>query len=371
MTGNGLVELRHKLHRLPEVSGKEVFTSNILFEFLSKLRPASLSRNLGGHGIAVKYKGKMPGNTVLLRCDMDALPIPEAEQANFGSQNPGVSHKCGHDGHMAIMCGVAEQLAEAELARGTVVLLFQPSEENGEGALSVITQLNFTPDYCFALHNLPGFPLGSVITRRGTFASASKGLVLNISGRSSHAALPQEGISPASALFSIGRFLGEISRYKDGVFATVVHLRLGSNSFGTNPDNAVLMATLRAPANRELNELSETVVNEIASISGREQLSYSIRWTDEFPATVNSDIPSSMVKVSAEQLGYKTIFPDKPFTWSEDFGHFTSRYPGALFGLGAGLDTAPLHSPGYYFPDDLIPYGVKMFMKLVEASLEL
>jgi amidohydrolase len=369
MTELELINLRHRLHSIPEVSGNEVDTSRTILECLSTLQPDSVSEGIGGYGIAAVYKGAVPGRTVLLRCETDALPIREATSVKHRSLNNGVSHKCGHDGHMAIMCGVASNLSNSRPAEGSVILLFQSSEETGTGAEYTIRDLRMAPDMCFALHNLPGFPFASVIVKPGTFSSASKGLALKLSGLSSHAAEPQKGVSPARAVASLISYFEKIHRNLEGIFATVVHVNMGSNAFGTSPENADILVTLRAPSNLELNTLSTSVLGRIHFIAQRERLKHSINWTDSFPATVNSDLSAAIVEQAAEQLGLESITPDKPFPWSEDFGHFTSRYSGSLFGFGAGLNTAALHTPDYDFPDDLIHTGVELYMEIIKKAL--
>jgi len=369
MTMKELVDLRHRLHRYPELSGNELNTSKTLHSFLSALKPDSLTRSSEGHGLIAVFYGNIPGKTILLRCEIDALPAGENIELSYNSLNAGVAHKCGHDGHMAIMCGVASNLSDSRPAAGTVVLVFQPSEETGTGAESIIRDLQPAPDMCFALHNLPGFPMASVIVKPGTFTSASKGLVLKLKGRSSHAAEPNRGLSPAAAVSSLLNYFLKIQGKREGVFATVVHVNLGSYAFGTSPDNADILVTLRAPSNRDLCSLSSSVVSEIQTVAHREGLNCSISWTDAFPATVNSMLPAAIVKQSAEHLGLACVAPEMPFPWSEDFGHFTGKYSGALFGLGAGMNTASLHTPDYDFPDELILTGIKLFMEVIERAI--
>jgi len=193
-----LAELRRRLHRRAEVSSKEERTAALIAEAMSGFDrgtgPDQVLRGLGGHGVAFTFSGKEEGPTVLLRCELDALPIPETIALEHGSADPAASHKCGHDGHMATLVGVAADLAERPLARGRAVLLFQPAEETGEGAARVIADPQFTliaPDFAVALHNLPGRPLGSVVVRRGAFNCASVGLIARLRGRTSHAAEPE------------------------------------------------------------------------------------------------------------------------------------------------------------------------------------
>ena len=287
----------------------------------------------------------------------------------YKSMNKGISHKCGHDGHMVIMCGVAKELYAARPSRGTVALLFQPEEETGHGAVNVIPQLPFVPDICFALHNLPGFPLGSVITREGFFAGASTGLIISLEGKSSHAAQPQKGKSPAPAVASLISFFIEASNLSNGVLATLTHVSIGEPVFGTSPGKATVMATLRAPNTSSMYVLADMVLSRIDEIASENNLSSTTERREEFPATNNARIPNKIVEETALSLGFQVLPTEHTFPWSEDFGHFTAKYPGALFGLGAGLNHPPLHSPDYDFEDKLIPVGIAMFMGVIERSL--
>lgn len=366
-----LTELRHNLHREPELSGSEENTAETLIAFLQNLHPDLLVTSIGGHGILAVYKGEVSGRTVLLRCDMDALSINENAKLEYRSGTNGVSHKCGHDGHMAIMCGVATELAVNRPMQGTVILLFQPAEETGQGAVRILKQLKYRPDQCFALHNLPGFQLGSVITKAGSFAGASRGMIVKLKGESSHAAEPQCGNSPAAAVASIILYLNRISEKTTGIIATVVHVRIGEVAFGTSPEDATVMITLRAPDAKEMNLFSNRVAEYINKTAEEEHLMCDLSWTEEFPATSNSELSSSIIKASADHLGCNVIALTRPFLWSEDFGHFTDKFSGAMFALGAGLDTPALHSSSYDFPDRLIPVGVAMFMEILERSLKL
>ncbi len=361
-----LVELRHLLHSQPELSGRETETANTLIRFLNSCKPDNLISKVANTGILATYKGKQPGQTILLRCDMDALPINERLELSHKSINKGISHKCGHDGHMAIMCGVAEELSKTRPPRGTVVLLFQPEEETGQGAFNVISELPYKPDMCFALHNLPGFPLASIVTKEGPFAGASSGLIINLEGKSSHAAEPQEGISPAPAVASLISLFNELTKVPEGVMATLTHISIGKEAFGTSPGDATIMVTLRAPTARQMEKLTDEVSLNISEIASENSLRFTTEWREEFPATNNAVISNRIVEQTAIELGYKVITAEKAFPWSEDFGHFTAKYPGALFGLGAGLDHPALHNPDYDFEDRLIPVGISMFMGIIE-----
>lgn len=371
-----LVKIRHMLHRNPELSGRENATSEAIEEYITAYEPDSLVTGLGGRGIAAVFKGTDSGPAILLRCDMDALPINDITDLSYGSVTAGVSHKCGHDGHMAILLGVAAGLRENPLSHGSVILLFQPAEETGKGAQEVLSDVNFAsiePDIVFALHNLPGFPMGNIIVKRGVFASASKGIIVEMTGASSHAAEPHLGRSPALAVAQIIEAFSSLPQssvsMNEGAKVTVIHARVGERAFGTSPGNGSVMATLRTHSTQTMNILAGKAERAAVNIASAHELDCDISWTEEFPVTVNSEEAVNTVLTAAENTGLETIQQDDPFPWSEDFGHFTQKYPGALFGIGAGTDTSALHSPMYDFPDALLSDGVGIFSGIIDHLL--
>lgn len=351
-------------------------TSTAIKVHISEYTPDNLVTGLGGRGIAAEFTGSEPGLRILLRCDMDALPISEVMNIPHRSVFDGVSHKCGHDGHMAILMGVAARLHKHPPAGGSVVLLFQPAEETGEGARKVIIDSKFRdiePDFVFALHNLPGFPLGSIILKNGAFSSASRGITVELTGASSHASEPQKGESPALAIAQIieaftSMSLSSISM-DDAAMLTVTHVRAGEKAFGTTPGEGCVLAALRTRGSEAMNIISRRIEKMAETIAETNNLKCRISWTDEFPVTENSGKAVDIIRSAAVNLGLRTVQPDAPFPWSEDFGHFTNKYPGALFGIGAGVNTPALHSPEYDFPDELISLGVDIFIEIINELL--
>lgn len=358
-----LVELRHRLHRTPELAGREAHTAAVVGEWLAALRPDDLQRGLGGHGVLATFRGASNGPGVLIRAELDALPIAESLDLPYASRNEGCAHKCGHDGHMAVLAGVALQLAEFPLRAGSISLLFQPAEETGEGALRVLDDLRRRPvplDFALAIHNLPGFEPAKVLVREGTFALASVGAEVEWSGRESHAGEPEKGLSPASALAATLQAIAEDSSAEADEFVTAGYARLGTPGFGTSPGSAVLHATLRAPSDERLATREAAFRRTVEAISTRSRVPVKLAWCERFPATV---CDPGVVRVAAENASAQDLNVEsmaQPFRWSEDFGHFLRRIPGALIGLGAGRDHPGLHDPAYDFPDSLIPVGARL-----------
>lgn len=371
-----LTEIRHELHRRAELSGKEVRTAEFLGAALAGCSPDQLLTGLGGHGLAVVFEGNKSGPNVLLRCDTDALPLPDRPDLAYLSETEGVSHKCGHDGHMTMMLGVAQRLAKARPEQGRAVLLFQPAEETGAGARAVLDDPAFAelhPEVSLGLHNLPGFPLGTVVLREGTFSAASRGLTISLTGVSSHAAEPEAGRNPASAAAALVHALSALPQMETGLSdsakVTVVGIAVGGPAFGTSPGDGRVMATLRTFSDVAMERLSQRCADLATGIASAYGLDWDLTWSEVFPATVNHPGVVTAVEAAAVADGLIVVRPGTPFAWSEDFGHFTAAGPGALVGLGSGLEQPPLHHPDYDFPDSLLPIGVDFWHNILNHLL--
>lgn len=371
-----LIDFRHQLHHFPELSGHENITSKAIADFVAPTKPSEVIDGLGGNGIAFLYNTNSPGPTVLLRADMDALPIQESNSFSHKSMVQGVAHLCGHDGHSTILAGVAHSLNQVSFSKGKLVLLFQPAEETGQGAAAVIADPKFgsiKPDYAFALHNLPGYKKGGIFLRNSTFASASTGLIANIKGLSSHAAHPEDGNNPDKALAKMILGLNGITDKKDvfNDFAllTVIHAKLGEVAFGTTPGNATLMATLRTYLDSDMGTLKKMVESHISAVCNEHKLKQSVAYVEEFPATINNESCVNLIKIAATELELNYQFLESPFRWSEDFGHFTQICNAALFGVGSGVNHPKLHNEDYDFPDDIIEPSIAIFIRIVEKLL--
>jgi amidohydrolase len=372
-----ITELRRALHQNPLLAGNETAAASLILNFISGCRPEETVTGLGGHGLAVVFKGEDPGPTVAFRAELDAVPVAEANRVAHSSRTAGVSHTCGHDGHAAIVAGLGLVLARRPLPRGRVVLLFQPAEETGVGAQRIIADDTFrriAPEWIFALHNLPGHPRGQVIVGPGVFACASTGMVIQLSGVTSHAAHPEQARCPALPMAEIiSELIALPRRFDFFTLVTVVHARLGEVAFGTTPGHAEIMATLRAAGDEQMRTLLAAARNLAEEKAAPQGLALSLSYRDPFRALVNDPAAAGLICAAAREIGRDLREPAEPFRWSDDFGRFTAIAKGAMFGLGAGLTHPPLHSPTYDFPDELIPIGVELFediLRRVSASPE-
>lgn len=368
-----LTRLRKYLHRRPEVSGKEYETAKTILSFLREYAPDQVMEQLGGTGIAAIYKGTKKGKTVLIRCELDALPIPEINTFSHRSESPGVSHKCGHDGHMAMVAGLAILMYRHRPEKGKVVLLFQPSEEDGNGAKNVLADNRFediNPDYVFALHNLPSFPEGQIVIKEGVFTPAVHSIVIALEGKTAHAGEPEKGINPAYAIADIiGKFRALVQpdiASDDFCQVTPIHLRMGEKAYGISAGEGEVHFTIRCKDNNGMENTAKTAEKIVRKTARQYGLKEDISWTQEFFANENHPKATQWIREVAKEQEFDLYEKDTPFGWGEDFGLFTKKYPGALFGLGAGENTPALHNPDYDFPDGIIPVGVRMFYEIIQ-----
>ncbi len=369
-----LITWRKSLHRHPELSGQEAQTADRIQSFLqSQATPDRLIRNMGGHGMAAVYDSGQAGPRLLIRADMDALPIQEENSFPHKSKIQGVAHLCGHDGHTAILSGLAILLKQLPPRAGQVVLLFQGEEETGKGAEKIIKDPLFReiiPDWAFALHNLPGYPQNHLVIKEGPFAAASKGMVIDLNGRSSHAAHPEQGNSPGPHLPQFINGLLDITEdrqaFRDFALLTLIHLRLGEMAFGTNPSHAVIMATLRTARNQDMEKLTSRAEEVVQGLAQKASLGARISFAEPFPATVNDARATALLEQAAAEIQLPIKKITDAFRWSEDFGHFTMRYPGALFGMGSGVQHPGLHHHDYDFPDGIISHALRLLFHLTE-----
>ncbi len=369
-------ELRRTLHRQPRLSGDEADTANLLAERLSPTRPTRLLRGVGGHGLLAIYEGEGgAGSTVLLRTEIDALPLNDPPDLPHRSLRPGVAHKCGHDGHAASLFAVARLLSRRALTQGRVALLFQPSEETGCGMRSVLQCPKFQPwipDWAFAWHNLPGEPLGTVGWRPDTFCAASIGIIFTYRGSESHASQPQLGRNPAAAgaalIQSALALPAALGGLESGHLVTPTGLCMGDGSFGTSPECLELRFTARASTTDSLQKLVRRLQSSAEHLAAQWSLELSIEYCEPFLATINCERAADLVQEAASGLGFTTLRSPRTHAWSEDFGELLARVPGAFFTIGAGLEHPPLHSADYDFPDRLIIPGARLMLALAQRA---
>lgn len=377
-----LKELRHHLHQRPELSSQEEQTASLIMLELERAGASEVITAVAGTGVIGVFDSGEAGPSLVLRCELDALPISEPTDIglDYRSQTTGVSHKCGHDGHMSVLLGVARALGAQGPEKGRVALLFQPAEETGAGAPAVVEDPRFQalePDFVIGFHNLPRQEMHSICVRHGTFSSASEGFRLVINGEFSHSSYPEHGKSPAGVLAEL---LGSLPKLPERVadsdallMLTLTQAVLGEKGtkmdFGVAPGVAEICGTVRAHEQEQLDALKTELEKFARKLCKEEGLDWQLSWHEAFPATVSQDESVELIREAAKSEGLQVTELEEPMRWSEDFSHYLLRYPGAFFGLGSGLEQPQLHNEYYDFPDELIGTGVQIYLAIINRVM--
>ncbi|MEJ2114146.1 MAG: amidohydrolase [Flavobacteriaceae bacterium] len=337
-----ITKLRKELHQNPELSGFEVQTAERLINFITSNCNAQIISSIGGNGFVAVFDFHEKGPTIGFRCELDALPIHEENTISYRSKVDGVSHKCGHDGHMAIVSGLLFWIKERAFKSGKIVLIFQPAEETGKGAFKMINDRRFKQlklDYIFALHNIPGEPLHSILITEPSFSAEVQSLAITIKGKKSHAAEPENGINPAVGISYIIQELAKLnhtnSESKNFAIVTPIHIVMGEKAYGISPEHAELHYTIRTWDEHMMTHIKETIIAIIKTLC----------------------------------LNLKVNHKPQPFRFGEDFGWFSRTYKTAMFGIGSGNNSPALHHANYDFPDAIIKTGIAMYTSLIENLL--
>ena len=402
---SAITQLRHTLHRHPELSMQETETMKILQVFLRE--NTSLEIHAGeGWFYALKKaspsfrSGGSNAGPMAFRADMDALPIAESISLPYGSENEGISHKCGHDGHCAVLCGLALELDRRETDRD-VYLIFQPGEEIGAGAkrcAELIREKGIAEIY--AMHNLGGYAEGTLVYRRGLTQPASEGLRIRLTGRTSHASAPEKGNNPAGAIAAIVQYAsGEAVFTGHGTAAisvsaarlprsnpktaaatdaqhtpmrlcTITGIRLGDGDFGISPGEGEICMTLRAEIEDEMLAMEKSVLSYAAQAAETAGLKMTSSIHDYFPETRNHDACLDKVLEAARKNKIPAISMGELWRASEDFGHYLKICPGAMIYIGNGEDYPPLHTSEYDFNDRIIEPAVNLFTGIALSGIE-
>lgn len=364
------VELRHELHRHPELSSKEVWTKQFLMGFLGQ-HTKSFEIVDRGHWFYAVYRGSGLGKKIALRADIDALPIEETIDLPYASEYPGVSHKCGHDGHAAALAAFAMEIEERG-TDNTIYLVFQHAEETGAGAVECAVLIDEEQiDEVYGFHNAPGLPLGSVLVKNGNYSCASMGMSLFFEGVTSHASAPGVGRNPAPAVSRIVLALPKLfcaEDYTGLVLATVINVDIGEVAFGTSAGNGVLRLTIRGEHETEMYKLRDKINTMAHSLAIEYGLTFHTEYCDVFPENVNDDFCTEKIRVIARKLGLELIEKEYPDSGSEDFGWFTKRTVGSYFDVGAGEEVTPLHTVTFDFKDEVMLTVSKIFAELTELK---
>ena len=382
----GLTALRHALHREPELGLDLPLTQAKVLAALDGL-PLEITLGEKLSSVTAVLRGGLPGPTVLLRGDMDALPVQETSGLPFASEITGAMHACGHDLHVTALVGAARLLCERRgTLAGDVVFMFQPGEEGRGGAQVMIDEglleaSGSRPVAAYALHVASSMPQGQVLGRPGTIMAAADTLVVTLRGRGGHGSAPHAALDPVPAACEAVLALQTMVTRRFDVFDPVVVttglLRAGTIN-NVIPDDAYFEATIRSfspEARARVREESVRVVRGIAAAHG---LEVDAEFVDVYPVTVNDPVEAAFAADTAREL----LGPDRwttlaqPLAGAEDFSYVAEQVPAAFFFLGAcadGLDpaTAPYnHSPEAAFADAVLADGAALLAALALGRLD-
>ncbi len=374
-----LRQTRHQLHQNPELSFKEVATSNLVATQLSEWG-YQVTRNVGGHGVVGTLKAGEGTRSVAVRADMDALPIHEETGKPHASLVAGSMHACGHDGHTTMLLGAAQQLARTRQFSGTVHLVFQPAEEAGKdsGAQRMIADglfERFPCDAIFGLHNHPGYPAGTFMFGVGAFMSACDTAKIVIHGRGGHAARPHLTVDPVMIAGSLIMALQTVvSRNIDPTQTSVVTVGTVHAGIAANviPESATMELSIRsfdAKIRQQLQQrITELVTGHVQAYGGSVEIDYQ----SGYPVVVNSAPETELARQVAEELvgAEQVIAPFGPVTGSEDFAYYLQHKPGCFLRVGNGEDCPMLHNAKYDFDDRNLTVGAAYWTRLVERYLD-
>ena len=381
-----IAELRHALHAEPEIGLDLPRTQRKVLDALDGL-PLEVSCGTSLSSVTAVLRGSRQGKTVLLRGDMDALPVTERTGLPFASQLPGAMHACGHDLHTAMLAGAARLLAarQADLP-GNVIFMFQPGEEGAGGAKRMIDEgvldaAGERPVAAFALHVASGLlPLGLTASRPGTVMAAADTLHVTVHGRGGHGSQPHRAADPIPAACEIVTALQTMVTRQFDVFDPVV-LTVGTFHAGTTdnviPDSAAFVATVRTFSPQARDRISTAAPALVRQLAAAHGLAADAEFVDGYPVTVNDETEVGFAeRTISDVLGEgKFITSPNPMTGSEDFSYVLQQVPGAFVMVGAvtpGADplTAPFnHSAEAVFDDAILAEGTALYAELALRRL--
>lgn len=383
----GVIALRHDLHMHPETAYEERRTAALIARELKALKLQTFEGLAGGTGVVAHLPATDPAGAsapaVGLRADIDALPIVEQTGLPYASTVAGKMHACGHDGHTAIMLGVARVLAKAHRPR-PVTLVFQPAEEGGGGGEKLCDEGLITGkitgvpiSHMFGLHGWPDMPLGAVGTRPGPLLASTDELRVTIRGVQAHAAYPHQGRDPVLAMAHCITALQSVASRSvaptDSVVVSVCIVNAGT-AVNVIPQTAQFAATLRC-LKATTRELAKRRINEVVSGTAMAfDCSAEITWEDGYPVTHNDPaLTARWFELADEALGpQRVVRVEHPTMGGEDFSYYARACPSVFFCLGLkplGAERVPLlHQPDFDFNDAAIPLGIEMFCRLATRA---
>ena len=374
------ISIRRDIHQYPELAFEERRTAKLVADNLRSWG-YEVHEGIGGTGVVGVLKCGDGVASIGLRADMDALPIREQTGVDWTSCNHGVMHACGHDGHTAMLLAAAKEIAKKREFSGTLNLIFQPAEEGGGGALRMMADglfKRFPCDSIFAIHNMPGYPVGHLVFRDGPTMSSSDYATIEINGVGGHGGMPHKASDPIVAASSIVMALQTIiSRNVDPQQSAVITVGAFNAGHANNviPAHAKLELSIRALDPGVRTDLERRIKNLVQSQAESFGLTASVDWRVGYSVLVNSLSETEFARnVAADYFGEAAITRQGPaLSGSEDFAFMLEAIPGSYLFIGNGdtPGTCMVHNPAYDFNDGNIAIGATFWCELVKQYLKI
>ena len=382
------VKTRRDIHAHPELRYEENRTAEIVAKRLTELG-YEVETGIGQTGVVGLIQGKQgPGKMIGLRADMDALPIQERNQFPHASRHPGKMHACGHDGHVAMLLGAAQEIAENPNFKGSVALIFQPAEEGGAGAQRMIDDglfQRYPVDAVFAMHNWPGLQEGEFAAHTGAVMASSNEFSVKILAKGAHAAMPDLGIDPvviaAQLILAFQTIVSRSCKPVEPAVLSVTQIQAGE-AINVIPDHAILQGTVRTFSIDTLDLIEHHMRKLSTELCAAFGATAELEFDRKYPPTINSADMAELAKKALVEIPEVTAVHTSlsPTMGAEDFAFMLLHKPGAYLWIGNGdgghrthghgIGPCTLHNPSYDFNDKILPLGVKAWLAITHAFLE-
>lgn len=376
-----MIRLRRDFHAHPELGFQEKRTSGIIAAYLKSLG-LEVQEGIGETGVVGLLEGNLRGRTVMLRADMDALPIQEKNESPYRSVNPGVMHACGHDGHMAILLGTAAVLSRLrEHLKGQVKFVFQPAEERIGGARCMIEQGVLEDpkvDGAFGLHLMSILPAGTLCWAKGIMMAAMDSFTLRIKGKGGHSSMPEGGVDAIRTGARLILELQKLNTKKPSAFkSSLINIGTirGGDAANVIAEEVELTGTVRTLDKSVRASFPAAMVNIIQEIATDMKASFVLDYEHGYPMLVNDpDMTDLLLHIAAGTPWKDNLLEIPPIMASEDMAFYLEQVPGCFFFLGAGNTEkglmSPLHSSSFDFDESVMTIGASILTRLALTFLE-
>jgi amidohydrolase len=377
-----LVEIRRTIHMHPELGFEEVETSKLVSEWLERFG-LQVKRGIAKTGVVGLLQGSEPGRTVAIRADMDALPLDEANQVPYVSKVKGKMHACGHDAHVAILLGVARVFSSnKDRVKGNIKWIFQPAEEGGGGGKVMVEEgVLESPkvDAIFGAHVFPLLPVGKVgIYEREGLAAADR-VKIKIIGKGGHGAMPHLCKDPILAAGHVITQLHSIvSRNINPLDSAVITIGKISGGTAINiiPDEVEMLVTVRSLSPQVREELNRRMEEVVQGVAQSFEMDYRYEFEYGYPVLINDPEMSRLVNSACSKgIGKENVEVLRPSMGAEDFAYYLEKIPGSFFRLGIRNEKRgiihPYHSSLFDIDEEVLPFGVEMFVRIIDQYLGL